>query len=116
MIRSLNPRMKMMSLSNVLARIGARVAVMLPAVMLNQVLSPSVTFAGDAMEWPNKMVRVATPIGLAMALFGFLVVGIAHSSHWAAEWAQKREKSAFKGAVFSIGATGLLTLLKSVFS
>jgi ABC-type transport system involved in cytochrome c biogenesis permease subunit len=103
-------------ISNCVARVRSQVAFLVPSLLLNVLLSPAPTYAGDATEWANKMVRVATPIGVAMALFGFLVVGIAHSSHWAAEWAQRREKSAFKGAIFTIGATGLLNLLKSIFA
>ena len=105
-----------MTQSNFLKTICKRSLTLVSIVAAQILMSPTALFASDAMEWPNKMVRVATPIGLAMALFGFLVVGIAHSSHWAAEWAQRREKSAFKGAVFVIGATGIMNLLKSIFA
>lgn len=99
-----------------LKSVGRKVASQVAVFSIHSLLSPLALYASDAMEWPNKMVRIATPIGIAMSLFGFLVIGIAHSSHWAAEWAQRREKSAFKGAIFVIGATGILNLLKSIFS
>jgi hypothetical protein len=79
-------------------------------------LATSSAYAGDAGEWFDRAVRAATPIGLSAALLGFIVIGIAHSSMAAAEWAQRHERGAVKGAIYSIGATGLVNLVRSIVS
>jgi hypothetical protein len=80
-----------------------------------ELLGSQTVFAADYNTVLNNMTRVATGISVAMSLFGFLVVGIAHSSHAASRWAQERESGAIKGAAYSMGATAIFSIFKAIF-
>ena len=81
---------------------------------MTEIISPTLVFASDPRTWVTKATSTLSPMTLGMALIGFLVVGMAHSSIFAAEWAQRHEKAAFKGAIISAGAAGLCNIVKSI--
>lgn len=89
-----------------------RAARTLGPIYLSTVLAAN---AGDATQWPSKISNALTPMAITMAAVGFVIVGIAHSTTAASDWAQRHEKTALRGAIFSVGASAIVNLIKNIF-
>jgi hypothetical protein len=83
---------------------------------VSETLTPVGAFASDVASWPSRALGTLTPMALAMAVVGVLVVAMGHSSVFAHEWAQRHEKAAFKGAIMGAGAAAICSFLKSIVS